>query len=225
MKKSVIAALLLFASFGLKAQDHKHYDMVTTIDSLSYAVGMNVATSFKNGGIDSLNYDILMAGIKDVLVNNHVLMSTEKSNAIVESYFKSVKNKGRAQADKTEQEFLSNYASRNGVTALPSGVCYKVLREGTGQKPTDGQKVKTHYEGKLISGDIFDSSYERGNPATFNINQVIRGWTEVLKLMPTGSKWEVAIPYKMAYGERAAGAKIKPYSTLIFTIDLLEILE
>ena len=119
--------------------------------------------------------------------------------------------------------FLAENAKKKGVITLPSGLQYKVITKGTGAIPTENQRVKTHYRGTLINGKQFDSSYDRGEPATFGVTQVIAGWTEALKMMPVGSKWELFIPYNLAYGERAMGSDIPAYSTLIFTIELLEI--
>lgn len=121
------------------------------------------------------------------------------------------------------ERFLEENKTKEGVQVTASGLQYKVITMGTGEKPTANQKVKVDYEGKLIDGTVFDSSYQRGQPATFQVNQVIAGWTEALQLMPVGSKWEIYIPYQLAYGERNAGAQIKPYSTLIFTVDLKSI--
>ncbi|MBQ9362373.1 MAG: FKBP-type peptidyl-prolyl cis-trans isomerase [Bacteroidaceae bacterium] len=121
------------------------------------------------------------------------------------------------------EKFLEENKSKEGVITLPSGLQYKVITEGTGEKPKTTDKVKVNYEGKLIDGTVFDSSIKRGQPATFQVNQVIKGWTEALKLMPVGSKWEIYIPYQLAYGDRATGKDIKPYSALTFSVELLEI--
>ena len=130
-----------------------------------------------------------------------------------------------AKATAAGTAFLAANAEKKGVKVLPNGLQYKIITEGNGLKPIDGQTVKTHYSGSLINGKKFDSSYDRGEPASFNVNQVIPGWTQALKMMPVGSKWELYIPQELAYGERAMGANIPAYSTLVFTIELLEIVQ
>jgi FKBP-type peptidyl-prolyl cis-trans isomerase FklB len=219
--------LLLVASTGLlytQAQ-HSHTPMTTELDSLSYAVGINIAASIKNGGIDSLNMELYTEAMNDILRYNHTKMDAQMANQIVNNYIAKLQAKKQEEANAEGIAFLQANAAKKGVKSTPSGLQYKVITEGTGDKPIDGQQVKTHYSGTLINGKKFDSSYDRGEPATFGVNQVIPGWTEALKMMTVGSKWELYIPYDLAYGERGMGANIPPYSTLIFTIELLEIVQ
>ncbi|MDA8886560.1 FKBP-type peptidyl-prolyl cis-trans isomerase [Bacteroidia bacterium] len=190
---------------------------------MSYAVGMNIANSLKSGGIDTLNYTLFAEAMKDVLEYNHVKMDGNLSNQVVNTYAAKAKAAKLKEVTAEGTAFLQANATKEGVKTTASGLQYKVLTQGTGAKPIDGQKVTTHYKGTLINGKKFDSSYDRGQPATFGVNQVIKGWTEALKMMPVGSKWELYIPQELAYGERAMGANIPAYSTLIFTIELLEI--
>lgn len=223
MKIKFLALSLLF-TLAVQAQEHKHHDLKTQTDSLSYALGMNVASSLKQSGFDSLRLDIFLQAMEDVMVKNHVAMDANTSNNTVNAYVKQKKEAVVKAARLKEVEFLTKNATREDVKVLPSGLQYRVLQQGSGPIPVDGQKVTTHYKGTLIDGTVFDSSIDRGQPATFGLNGVIRGWTEILKMMPVGSKYEVFIPFDLAYGERAMG-KIKPYSTLIFEIELLEIAE
>lgn len=204
---------------------HTHTTMQNEIDSMSYAVGMNVATSLKAGGIDTLNYEIFKEALKDVIEYDHTALEGKESNEIVQTYIAKAKAAELAAVTVEGTAFLAANATKKGVKVLPNGLQYKVITEGNGLKPIDGQTVKTHYSGTLINGKKFDSSYDRGQPASFGVNQVIPGWTQALKMMPVGSKWELYIPQELAYGERAMGANIPAYSTLIFTIELLEIVQ
>ena len=222
MKKITIALTLIF-SFGATYAQHTHTPMKTNVDSMSYAVGMNIATSLKSGGIDTLNYTIFTEAMKDVIEHNHVKLDGNLSNEIVNAYVAKAKEAKLKEATAEGTAFLQANAAKPGVKTTASGLQYKVIKQGTGAIPVDGQKVTTHYSGTLINGKKFDSSYDRGEPATFGVNQVIKGWTEALKMMPVGSKWELYIPQELAYGERAMGANIPAFSTLIFTIELLEI--
>ena len=224
MKKT--ASLLLLSCFAYHSQaQQSNTPLATEIDSMSYAVGMNIASSLKGGGIDTLNYEVFTEALKDVIEYNHANMDGQVSNAVVNAYVAKVKEKQLAVATAEGTAFLAANAKKKGVQVMPNGLQYKVITEGTGPKPVDGQTVSTHYKGTLINGKQFDSSYDRGEPTSFNINQVIPGWTQALKMMPVGSKWEIYIPQELAYGERAMGANIPAYSTLIFTIELLEIVQ
>lgn len=204
---------------------HTHTTMQNEIDSMSYAVGMNVAASLKAGGIDTLNYEVFKEALKDVIQYDHTALEGKESNEIVQTYIAKAKAAELAAVTVEGTAFLAANATKKGVKVLPNGLQYKVITEGNGLKPIDGQTVKTHYSGTLINGKKFDSSYDRGQPASFGVNQVIPGWTQALKMMPVGSKWELYIPQELAYGERAMGANIPAYSTLIFTIELLEIVQ
>jgi FKBP-type peptidyl-prolyl cis-trans isomerase FklB len=224
MKKITSTLIIVFITASAMAQ-HTHTTMQNEIDSMSYAVGMNVATSLKAGGIDTLNYEIFKEALKDVIQYDHTALEGNESNEIVQTYIAKAKAAELAAVTVEGTAFLSENAKKKGVKTTPSGLQYKVLTQGSGAVPIDGQTVKTHYSGTLINGKKFDSSYDRGQPASFGVNQVIPGWTEALKMMPVGSKWELYIPQELAYGERAMGANIPAYSTLIFTIELLEIVQ
>jgi FKBP-type peptidyl-prolyl cis-trans isomerase FklB len=222
MKKILIASLFCLLISQTFAQ-HNHTKLKTQIDSVSYALGMNIASSLKSGGIDTLNYTVFSEALKDLLQYNHANMDGQLSNTVINNYVSQIKALEMEKFTAEGTAFLAENAKKKGVITLPSGLQYKVITKGTGAIPTENQRVKTHYRGTLINGKQFDSSYDRGEPATFGVTQVIAGWTEALKMMPVGSKWELFIPYNLAYGERAMGSDIPAYSTLIFTIELLEI--
>lgn len=224
MKKIAIITLISFGGLTAVAQ-HSHTPLTNQVDSMSYAVGMNIANSLKGGGIDTLNYEVFKEALKDVLEYNHTNMDGKVSNDVVNAYVAAAKAKQAESFTAAGTAFLEANKKKEGVKVTPSGLQYKVIQAGNGAIPVDGQTVKTHYHGTLIDGKKFDSSYDRGQPASFNVNQVIPGWTEALKMMPVGSTWELYIPQNLAYGERAMGANIPAYSTLVFTIELLEIVE
>ena len=222
MKKMMVTGMITLFAFVASAQ-HTHTPLKNDVDSFSYALGMNISSSFKSAGIDTLNFDVFKEAIQHALIDNHLDMDGNKANEIVTTYVSKIKAAKEQELTKAGTDFLAKNAKNPGVVTLPSGLQYKVIKKGTGAIPVDGQQVTTHYRGTLIDGKVFDSSYDRGQPATFGVNQVIAGWTEALKLMPVGSKWELYIPYNLAYGERAMGANIPAYSALIFEIELLEI--
>lgn len=196
-----------------------------SMDSLSYSVGILVATNLKSQGIEDINAQDLSLGISDVINGKNPRINMEDANRILQDYMTQQQDKMKQEANKVGAEFLAQNAKRKGVTVLPSGLQYEIIKAGTGEKPKATDKVKTHYHGTLIDGTVFDSSVNRGEPATFPVNGVIKGWVEALQLMPVGSKWKLFIPYDLAYGERGAGAMIKPYSTLVFEVELLEIVK
>ena len=193
------------------------------MDSLSYSLGVLLGQNLNSQGFDKIDETSFSAGIHDMLAGNEPQVSLEDANTIIQQYMQK-KQEAKYQANIDEgKAFLEANAQREEVTVLPSGLQYEVLKEGDGPKPGPTDKVTVHYHGTLIDGTVFDSSVERGDPATFGVNQVIKGWTEALQLMPEGSKWKLYIPSDLAYGPRGAGAKIGPYATLIFEVELLEV--
>ncbi len=205
----------------------------TQKDKFSYALGMNTGKRMA----DSLNkqsvpFDpaILTRGLKDALAGGKTLLTDEEAQAVLTDVQKEMHEKQQAKmqaagaANKKEgTDFLAANKSKEGIVTLPSGLQYKILTEGKGPKPTASDSVVCNYRGTLINGTEFDSSYKRGQPATFPVGGVIKGWTEALQLMPVGSKWQLFIPSDLAYGERGAGADIGPDATLIFEVELLSI--
>jgi len=201
----------------------------TAKDKASYAIGMNIGKSFQRDSVD-INADALLLGIKDAMAGGKTLMTDDQARAVL-AEFQAELNRKRmekmqelADANKKEGEaFLAANKTKEGVVTLPSGLQYKILTEGTGPKPTAADMVVCNYKGTLINNTEFDSSYKRGQPATFAVTGVIKGWTEALQLMPVGSKWQLFVPAELAYGPRGAGPTIGPNSTLIFEIELLSI--
>ena len=201
----------------------------TQKDKVSYALGMNMGTNLHRQSVD-VDPAILMQGLKDGMAGNKPLLTDEEARAVLMQLQEEMRKKQAAQAqqagqtNKTEGEaFLAANKTKEGVVTLPSGLQYKILKQGTGPKPSASDSVVCNYRGTLINGTEFDSSYKRGEPATFPVGQVIKGWTEALQLMPVGSKWQLFIPSGLAYGEHGAGADIGPNSTLIFEVELLSI--
>ncbi len=212
----LVAAFFFYT--GLSAQNYS-----STMDSVSYSLGVLVAQNLKKQGLQEIDTEALARGIEDVLQDKDLEISLSNANQIVQQHmmerqaaqFQPVIEKGKA--------FLAENAERPEVTKLPSGLQYEVLQEGTGATPKATDRVTVHYTGKLLDGTVFDSSVERGEPATFGVTQVIQGWVEALQLMKEGAKWRLYIPYDLAYGERGAGRDIGPYETLIFDVELLKI--
>lgn len=192
------------------------------MDKVSYALGMSIGHQLQQMNATDLNIDDFAQAITDVF-NGDAKLSDAEAQTAVQDFF-SRKAEEQAKAAKAEGEnFLAENAKKEGVKTLPSGLQYKVLREGDGRKPSATDKVECHYEGTLINGEVFDSSYRRGETATFGLNQVIKGWTEGLQLMQEGAKYRFFIPYDLAYGERGAGQSIPPYAALIFDVELIKV--
>ena len=202
------------------------------MDKLSYALGHNIGHQLIGMGLkESLNVEDYAAAIADVLQGREPKMSHEEVHQVLEHYFAELEERQQAEAAergkaaKGEGEaFLKENAQRPGVTVTASGLQYEVVKEGTGRQPKASDTVRCHYEGTLIDGTVFDSSYRRGMPAEFGLRQVIAGWTEGVQLMKEGSIFKFYIPYNLAYGERGAGADIPPYAALIFTVELIQVL-
>ncbi len=192
------------------------------MDKVSYALGMSIGHQLQQMNATDLNIDDFAQAITDVF-NGDAKLSDAEAQAAVQDFF-SRKAEEQTKAAKAEGEnFLAENAKKEGVKTLPSGLQYKVLREGDGRKPSATDKVECHYEGTLINGEVFDSSYRRGETATFGLNQVIKGWTEGLQLMQEGAKYRFFIPYNLAYGEHGAGQSIPPYAALIFDVELIKV--
>jgi len=196
----------------------------TSLDSMSYAIGCSIAQFYKQQGISDFNSYLVSKGISDA-TNQKPLMTEEQINMSITNYLQKIKAEKSAGNKKIGKEFLDANSKKPGVVTLPSGLQYIVVTEGTGPKPTLTDKVKCHYHGTLIDGTIFDSSVQRGQPIDFPVNGVIKGWTEALQLMPVGSKWKLFIPSDLAYGDNQAGPSILPGSTLIFDVELIEIVK
>lgn len=191
---------------------------------VSYALGLSMAANFMNSGLKNIDTDAFMKGLVDSLQGKTPDMSVEKAQSVINEYFSKLQAEA-VEANKKEGEaFLAKNKEKAGVIVTASGLQYEVLTEGTGEKPKASSTVRCHYEGRLINGQVFDSSFKRNQPADFPVNGVIQGWVEALQLMPVGSKWRLYIPSNLAYGEHGAGDMIGPNTTLIFDVELLEIL-
>ena len=201
------------------------------MDKVSYALGLGIGQQLAQMGASDLNIDDFADAIKDVINGNELKVPHKDAQTIVQEYFRQQEERINAiraeqgKAAKAEGEkFLVENGKKEGVVTLKSGLQYEVLREGNGKKPKATDQVKCHYEGTLINGQVFDSSYKRNEPAVFPLNQVIPGWTEGLQLMQEGAKYRFYIPYILAYGESGAGGSIPPFATLIFDVELLEVM-
>ena len=200
------------------------------MDKLSYALGLGIGRQLSQMGANDLNAADFTQAVKDMIDGKEPQVPAAEAQQIVEDFFQKQEEKQRAEAAekykgaKSEGEkYLSENAKKEGVTTLPSGLQYQVLKEGNGKSPKATDKVVCHYEGMLIDGTMFDSSIQRGEPATFPLNGVIAGWTEGLQLMKEGAKYRFFIPYQLGYGERGAGASIPPFATLVFDVELIEV--
>ncbi len=234
MKQIVVAVLaVLLVAAGCTAEEKtaevKKVELTSSKDKVSYGIGMSIGRDFSRQELD-IDPDILVQGIKDVLADGQTLMTEEEAQTTLMEFQQEMMAKQEAQgkelAEKNSQEgeaFLTENAKQEGVVTLPSGLQYKVLVEGTGNMPGKEDTVTVNYRGTLIDGQEFDSSYKRGEPATFPVGGVIAGWTEGLQLMKEGAKWQFFIPASLAYGERGAGPVISPNATLIFEVELLSI--
>ncbi len=214
--------LLVFTACGQNSKN-KNMKLSTEKDTVSYSVGVNIASNLKQQGFDELNVDAIAEAFRDVYGNKDVKITPEEGGTLINQYMMKRQQQKGDENQKTGKDFLDKNAKEEGVSVLPSGLQYKVLQEGNGPKPGPGDRVTVHYTGKLINGKVFDSSVERGQPATFGVNQVIPGWTEALQLMSVGSKYKLFIPSDLAYGERGAGGDIGPNETLIFDVELISI--
>ena len=195
------------------------------MDKVSYALGLSIGNNFQNSGIKKLQVEDFVKGLEDVLGEKQPAISYEEAKQVINDYFMKLQQERLEINKQAGAEFLEINRHKAGVVELPSGLQYEILKQGTGAKPSASDKVKCHYHGTLINGTVFDSSVQRGEPATFGVSQVIPGWVEALQLMPVGSKWHLFIPSNLAYGEHGAGDVIEPNSTLIFDVELLDIVK
>lgn len=226
---SILVLALSTASFAKKADSkNKKSDKPATpktmIDSVSYSIGVNIGKNLKQQNFDTIDYYFLGKAIMDVFNSDSLLISEAETNRIINSYATAIKEKAYSKIKSDSEQFLAENKKRPSVVTLPSGLQYEILVPGTGAIATRNDKVTVHYTGTLIDGKVFDSSVQRGQPATFGVTQVIKGWTEALQLMPVGSKWKLYIPQDLAYGANPRpGGPIEPYMALIFEVEVLEV--
>lgn len=248
MRKIFILTLVLLAGYQANAQNKSKNTPIkkatpgikpvavtpvfkSNLDSASYALGLNVANSFKSGGLNTLNYDLFNKGLKDAFAQANPTLNPQQCQQAITKLFEAF----NAQREKTDQQkyapnlqagqkYLAENKTKTGVKTTASGLQYETITEGTGAKPTAMSQVTVHYKGTLLNGYEFDSSYKRGEPATFGLNQVIPGWTEGLQLMAEGAKFKFTLPNTLAYGSRGTpDGSIPPYSTLIFEVELIKV--
>ena len=200
------------------------------MDKVSYALGLGIGRQLSQMGADNLDIDDFAKAIKDILAGKKPEIDDAEAQTLVKDFFEKQEAKQRAAAAEKFKEtkekgeaYLAENAKKEGVVTLPSGLQYQVIKEGNGRRPTATDKVKCHYEGMLVDGTLFDSSIQRGEPATFPLNGVIKGWTEGLQLMQEGAKYRFFIPYHLGYGENGAGASIPPFAALVFDVELIEV--
>ena len=193
------------------------------MDKVSYALGLSLGQNMASSGVKTIEFDDLVAGMKAIMNKEKPAISFDEAQEVLNTFFAELEAQVAGKAKEEGEAFLAENAKREGVIVTPSGLQYEVLTAAEGKKPKATDKVKVHYEGTLIDGTVFDSSYRRGEAISFGLNQVIQGWTEGVQLMSVGAKYKFFIPYNLAYGERGAGAQIPPYAALIFTVELLGI--
>jgi len=193
------------------------------MDKVSYALGLSLGNNLLGSGVTNLNFVQLAKGIQDVMEQKQPEMSYEEAQTVINDFFQTLQAAMSEKAQGEGKIFLDANAKRSEVVTLASGLQYEVITEGEGVTPKASDTVKVHYHGTLIDGTVFDSSVKRGEPATFGVTQVISGWIEALQLMPVGSKWKLFIPSELAYGAQGAGQAIAPHSTLVFEVELLDI--
>lgn len=242
MKKIIITILLPLTAFAAQAQVAKKGAPVkkttttakttakpvgttfkSTADSASYSFGISMASSLKNQGLNALNYNLVIKGLQDAFGGKTPLLTEAQSKTAIERLFRTSSEKKYAVQIAEGKSFLEKNKKTEGILTTPSGLQYQVLTKGTGTKPKATDTVLVHYRGTLLNGKEFDSSYARNEPISFPLDRVIKGWTEGLQLMQTGSKYKFFIPYNLAYGEREMGNDIPAYSTLIFEVELLKV--
>lgn len=194
------------------------------MDKYSYGLGLGIAQNMLSMGAEDIKLDDFIQALKDVFEGKPTAMSFNEAQEIVSAHFAELEKQAAAAAIEQGEMFLKINKERPGVVALKSGLQYEVLKSGNGRQPKATDQVRCHYEGRLVDGTLFDSSIERGEPAVFGVNQVIQGWVEALQLMREGDKWKLFIPYQLGYGAQGAGGAIPPYSTLVFEVELLQVL-
>lgn len=227
--RHLLPVVLMLLLVGCRSNAEEKVKLESSADKVSYSIGLDIGRSFKQQGIE-INAAALTKGIKDGLAGSEPMMTDAEIQSTMEVFQtemmsrQDVKMKDSGGKNVMEGEaFLAENKGKEGIVTLPSGLQYKVLKPGSGRTPKATDTVVTHYRGRLINGKVFDSSYDRNEPATFPVNGVIAGWTEALQLMQEGAKWELYVPSDLAYGPRGAGADIGPNAVLIFEVELISV--
>lgn len=230
MKLKIVAAVgISLAALNLQAQNQ--ITLKDQKDKVSYSIGVNIGTNFRQQGID-VTPEVLIAGIKDALAGSKTVLTQQEIQQTLMTFEREMMGKQAERAKelgeknrKDGEAFLAENKKKEGTKATTSGLQYKIITEGKGKKPTADDTVRVHYKGTLLDGSEFDNSYRRGEPAEFSVSGVIAGWTEAMQLMPVGSKWQLFVPSKLAYGEQGQGPVIGPNATLIFEVELLAVVD
>ena len=223
MKNKLFILGIAVTFIACNQNSYKNVKLNTQMDSVSYSLGISVANNLKSSGFESIETHAVASAFSDVFEGYKVKINEEDANMLIQDYFVELSQKKSQEAISAGQALLDENAKKEGVTTTASGLQYEVLTNGTGATPVETDQVTVHYHGTLVDGTVFDSSVERGQPATFPVNGVIPGWVEALQLMNVGSKYKLYIPSDLAYGERGAGGSIGPNETLIFEVELLSI--
>ncbi|MBM3912025.1 MAG: FKBP-type peptidyl-prolyl cis-trans isomerase [Sphingomonadales bacterium] len=201
----------------------KKEDLKTELDTVSYSLGVNIGSNIKQQGVKKLNLNALMKGMEQALSGDSTWLNDQEAMSAIQGYFTKISEAKGAESKKAGEAFLAENGKKKDITTTASGLQYEVIKMGDGDKPLATDEVTVHYHGTTTDGQVFDSSKDRGEPATFPLNGVIAGWTEALQLMPKGSIFKLYLPSNLAYGERGAGEKIPPHAVLIFEVELLDI--
>jgi FKBP-type peptidyl-prolyl cis-trans isomerase len=238
--KFLFLSAIVVSLASCNSQGVSNKSIETQVDSVSYALGLNMGLQL-NANFEKIDTDLYIQGLQNGIDSTNLLLEQKDLNAIINTYFQKIQQEKRKEQQETaikkaeidfsdlkaeSEKFLKENKSKSGVVTTESGMQYIVIKEGNGEKPLATSKVKVHYHGTLIDGTIFDSSVDKGTPAEFGVNRVIKGWTEGLQLMPVGSKYKFFIPQELAYGATPRqGGEIRPFDALIFEVELLEIVK
>jgi len=225
MKIRILISSTLLGVFFLVSCQTKltNVNLQSDLDSVSYCIGLSIGTNLQSSPMKEINYLAVAKGMEDGFGGNNTIDPNE-ANRIISTYMQRLENEGSVINKEEGEKFLAENKAKSGVVTTPSGLQYKIVREGTGPKPKLTDNVTVHYHGTLTDGTVFDSSVERGEPASFPVNGVIQGWQEALQLMPVGSKWQLFIPSELAYGSRPMpGSKIQANMVLLFDVELISI--
>ena len=225
IKLLVIVVFTLVVIYSCDTNTERNASLDTELDTISYSLGVSVAENLRNQGLKEINADAFAEGVESFFAEGDLKVTPDLANQLLASYFTNLREEEMAAARQEGEEFLAENKEKEGVEVLESGLQYQVMEEGTGPVPDSTDQVRVHYTLKTIEGDTIESSLVNGQPATFTVNQVIPGWTQALTMMETGAKWRLFIPSSLAYGERGAGPQIPPNTTLVFDVELLEIVE